>query len=433
MQYAIDAITVVRASRQRREITADSIERMKLSLVEQGQISPVLVDEDGVLHAGETRYLAAKELGWSHLEVVVREGLTESDGKLIELAENLVRTDLPWQDQCAAVAEIHELLKANNPDHVADDTAHWLNIKSRGTVTRMLQIHNEIAEGNERITSASGIKAAANIIARSNARKKDSILAELDNPAPTFTHTSSDPLAPPVEGVHIPLELEDDKVSPTLPYLNADFLQWFPTYSGKKFNFLHCDFPYGVNADKQAQGAAAATYASYADTFEVYDKLLTGLAEAMPVIVAESAHMVFWFSMDYYTETKERLEAMGWSVSPFPLIWHKSDNKGMLPDPNRQPRRTYETAFFCTRGDRKLVGPVANSFGHPGGDKSIHMSEKPRIMLHHFFRMLVDEYTVMLDPTAGSGNAVKEVIEMGGEALGLEISGEIHETAVESW
>ena len=79
---------------------------------------------------------------------------------------------------------------------------------------------------------------------------------------------------------------------------------------------------------------------------------------------------------------------------------------------------------MATRGDRKIVRAVANAFAAPT-TKLYHSSEKSAAMLAHFFRMLVDETTVMLDPTCGSGNSVK-MSEGAGAAysLGLELDPE---------
>ena len=61
------------------------------------------------------------------------------------------------------------------------------------------------------------------------------------------------------------------------------------------------------------------------------------------------------------------------------------------------------------------------------------MSEKPTLVLEHFFRMLVDETTVMLDPTCGSGNAVKVAEALGANwSTGLEIDPKYVEGAKEN-
>jgi DNA modification methylase len=112
--------------------------------------------------------------------------------------------------------------------------------------------------------------------------------------------------------------------------------------------------------------------------------------------------------MKYYCETREffahRLPE--WVLEDFPLIWLKSDNKGILPDPKRGPRRIYETCFIASRGDRLIVRAVANAYAAPTGAKS-HQSEKPEPVLRHFMQMFVDEHTRMLDPTVGSGSALR--------------------------
>ena len=61
---------------------------------------------------------------------------------------------------------------------------------------------------------------------------------------------------------------------------------------------------------------------------------------------------------------------------------------GLLPDPQRGPRRVYETAFLGAKGDRKIVTPVGNLTSFWDSDR-IHSSEKPRPVLEHFFKMLV--------------------------------------------
>ncbi len=141
----------------------------------------------------------------------------------------------------------------------------------------------------------------------------------------------------------------------------------------------------------------------------------------MSNVVAESAHLIFWFSMDYYQNTKILLTEMGWNVNPFPLIWMKSDNTGIIPDANRGPRRIYETAFFASRGDRLIHGAVSNAFAYPGQGKTLHMNEKPVPMLKHFMRMVCDEYSRVLDPTCGSANALKAATALGAPTvLGIE-------------
>ena len=123
-------------------------------------------------------------------------------------------------------------------------------------------------------------------------------------------------------------------------------------------------------------------------------------------------------------------------INPFPLVWHKSEGIGLLPDPNRGPRRTFETCLFGSRGDRWIVKSKASSFAAPT-DRKQHMSTKPKTVLDHFFQMFVDKNTVMLDPTCGSGSAVRAAEELGApHILGIEKNAEFAERAIielEKW
>ena len=85
------------------------------------------------------------------------------------------------------------------------------------------------------------------------------------------------------------------------------------------------------------------------------------------------------------------------------------------------PRHVYETAILASRGDRQLVRVKSDAYVSPT-DKKLHPSAKPEPMLKHFFEMLVDEHTTMLDPTCGSGASLRAADSLGADrVLGLEI------------
>jgi len=193
---------------------------------------------------------------------------------------------------------------------------------------------------------------------------------------------------------------------------------------------------YGINVGKGPRmGSSIKDF--YPDSPDIFWALLQRLHLAMDNVVADSAHLIFWFDMGFHGEAKRALEAMGWTLDKYLLVWHKSDNSGTAPDPQRRPRYTHEVAFFGHRGDRKLTaaGTQANSVAHPGRrTDAIHVSEKPYAMLRHFLRMVCDEYTIALDPTCGSGNALKVCEDLGAmQVLGLEQNPDFYETTVLNW
>lgn len=416
----ITEITVERETRQRQTLTG--IDDLAESIHRIGLINPIVVTADHLLVAGERRYTACVALGWTAIPVQYVEDLSEYELQTIELEENVKRVNLTWQEEVSALDRFHKLKVENEEGWTQQATAEALGYSQQDVAKKLAvaaEMHNPVVAEAERLSAAS------NIVSRNAERKKTSTLEGVGK---IFAAAADEAT---VEGE--PLE----KPSLAVPVLNADFHEWQATYTGPKFNLIHCDFPYGINvADSPRMDATIKDY--YDDSPDVYWALLATLMHSMENVVAESAHLMFWHSMKFHAPTIDTLTRMGWKVNPFPLIWHKSDGAGIAPDPQRGPRQTYEACIFATRGDRKITqeGCVANSFAYPGkrdGD-AIHMSEKPMMMLRHFMRMICDEYSTVLDPTCGSGNALKVAETLGASSvLGLEKSEEFYNITVGNW
>lgn len=401
--FPIDQIVINRDERQRREL--DRIPELADSIKRIGLIHPPVISRDGTLHVGERRVSAARMLGWTHIPVQFIEEMNEDELQLLELEENTRRVDLPWKDQCLAIDRYHKLRLEQDKNWTANKTAEALGLDS-DEVSKKRMVARELEQGNQQVIDAPKFSVARGIVTRDQERKRASTIEKVMDTAP------------------------EKKV---VPILNQDFLMWQPTYDGPKFNFIHCDFPYGIRADKQQQGVNVALLGSYEDSFELYRLLIQCLEASMKNVVADSAHLMFWFSLDYYQITLDLLRDAGWIINPFPLIWNKSDNVGMLPDPQRGPRRVYETCFFGSRGDRKIVRSISNLISSPT-TKLIHMSEKPIPVLSHFFKMFVDEYSTVLDPTCGGATALRAALTAGAHSvLGLEIDKKFFDLATASF
>jgi ParB family chromosome partitioning protein len=413
---AIDSIVILRDERQRRELR--NIEELAESINRIGLIHPIVIDENNVLIAGERRLTAVRLLGWSAISVQRKADLDPLTSHAIELEENIKRLDITWQERVTALDKYRELRTAQDGPITQAKVAEELGL-SKAEVSRHLAVADALKRGNERVLNADKLSTAINIVERESARREATALDVVEKKVE--------------EVLRLPTEAPAIIVPKIAPLLNEDFHEWAAAYTGRPFNFLHCDFPYGVGMHKSDQGAGQE-YGEYADDPDVYWKLLDSLAMAMDNVVSDSAHLMFWFSMDFYQQTFDRLTTMGWRINPFPLVWLKSDNTGIIPDANRGPRRIYETAFFGSRGDRKVVAPKANAFAYPGREKSIHMNEKPVPMLKHFMEMFVDEYSFVLDPTAGSANALKAAQALNaGSVLGLERDPEFFVRAKEAY
>lgn len=224
---------------------------------------------------------------------------------------------------------------------------------------------------------------------------------------------------------------------PACPILNTDFASFIASYSGPQFNLLHIDPPYGVGTDTDKQQGARKDWEHYVDTEQDYWDMLSLLVTAADTIIAPSAHVIWWFPFDHYVRTKAFLNETlpEWRVDPYPLIWFFSDSAGICPTPSVSGRRNYEAAFLLSRNHRPLVrvGNMAVAYPKKFPNK-LHQSEKPKHVVTKFCKMLIDDHTIALDPTAGSGRPLQAISDLGPkQVIGLEKIRAIHDLAEQDW
>jgi ParB/RepB/Spo0J family partition protein len=395
----VDKIWVVRDERQRKELTgikdlADSIRRL-------GLIHPLVIDRNFKLCAGERRFAAVKMLGHTHVMCQFLDELNPAHQRIVELEENVKRVNLTWQEIAAAVAEHYAIQCSENEGWTHQQTADAFGL-DRSDVTHYLTVAEE-AKTDESLLGHKLFSTARNIVQRTKQHKFESALREL---------------------LDDPITEKDIK--------HADFIEWAPTYTGPKFNFLHCDFPYGIGTDKRNMGNAIDVHGGYDDSEETYWRLLKALCDNLDRLCTESAHIMFWFSMHYYQRTLDYFaENSDFVIDPFPLVWMKNDGASLPADPARGPRRIYETCLFGRRGDRKIISAVANAYAGLTDRLSGHPSTKPEPVLHHFFSMFVNEHSYMLDPTCGSGTALRAAEALrAAHVLGIESNKDFADRAI---
>lgn len=458
IRIPLDQIVVDRDARQRRQLfdsEGNFIDKDGLlaSVTQHGVISPILIDKNFKLIFGERRYTASTLVGHPDIPARFAEDLSPSEYEQLELIENLCRSELEWRDEVRAIAKLHSI---NVADAVAqgatwsiDATAQQVG-RSFSIVSRMLRVWRDFE--SPKISMAASMQQAFNTLSRFDDRAEADALSALvdatselfDAPSPGANAGGVAPsdggnspvisgggssnvvgqgaIAPGTEG-----PLAGAVTSPPIPLppsiLHTSFLHWLEEYSGPTFNFLHCDFPYGVNLFGGAW-SGRNTWATYEDKPDDYLVLIRALCQNLDRVLSPSAHLMFWCSANIRIQaaTIEMFRELAPSLifNEFPLIWHKTDNVGIVPDPAREARRVVETCLYAAREDRKIVRTISGAYGSPT-NKDLHPSTKPEPMLRHFMQMFVDENTTMLDPTCGSGSALRAAESLGAKhVLGLE-------------
>jgi ParB/RepB/Spo0J family partition protein len=444
---------IIAEGRQREDM--GDIEELAASIKTQGQLQPIIVtladdfneaDPKVKLIAGERRVRAHMLLGMETIFAVYKESMTLHEQELMELDENIKRKQLNWPEHIKAVARFATLSEAAKLTQ--EDIAVKLNI-SGPQLAKIIRLANGFVS-HPHLVQASSWTAAYQALLDREKKESDSLLEGLLNPS-----TKEDPLAvedipialppgfpsQPIDKIYAQQNTEtpaetSTPAAPTIAPLDAaphrkaahvvNFLDWIEAFEGRRFNLLHCDFPYGLNMDTANLQASSVRWEGeggrYSDSPELFDQLLGALIEHQAKLLTENAHVIFWTAHKHLHRVMTEFTKLGWDVCEVPLIWHKSGGEGIAPDVRRQPRRTYEIAVFATKGDRRIAKIKAASISS-AMTKVNHLSEKPMEVVTHFLEMLIDDTTEILDPTCGSGTALEAAINLGCKrAIGFDVN-----------
>ena len=176
-------ISDIKINPGRRNAEPKAIKELSKSIVAVGLMNPITVTQDNTLIAGLHRLEAAKLLGWTEIECN-RIGMNSLQAELAEIDENIVRTSLSRQElgeQFLRRKEIYEMLHpetkagaaqaagmnraignnvgdklASKTKSFVEDTSEKTGMSKR-TVSRLLQIANNMTQDAKRIVQASDI------------------------------------------------------------------------------------------------------------------------------------------------------------------------------------------------------------------------------------------------------------------------------------
>lgn len=433
----VDKIEVDK-DRQRRDL--GNIEQLANSIFANGLLQPIIVargcDDEYELVAGQRRLEAHKHLKLPKIDAILYEELSETKRIIIELEENIKRKMLTWQEEVCACLKIHDHYCALDENWNVSSTADAINL-TPGHVSSMLGVARAIVSGDTNIAECETLTSATNMLSRENQRRiDDSVSAVFDemnvkvsDEGEAFMSIKVD-LSETVSADEIDSTqrtLEDFKSirSAGRDIFQEDFFEWAKAYSGKPFQVIHLDPPYGIGHHKTKQGPAEYL-GSYNDAEDVFFKFINTIFQNREKLLAHQAHIMLWFSMNYYNRTIVEIMqyhepgAFEIRVNPFPLIWHKSDDIGIVPDGRRYGRRVYETALLIAINDRKINDIRSNLYSWPTNKRSAaHLSEKPTAVTNFFLSWIIDETRGVnfLDPCCGSGSALVSAEKLRAESI----------------
>ncbi|MEK0324145.1 MAG: DNA methyltransferase [Nitrosopumilus sp.] len=438
MLIPIESISVSERQRKGDSIggsqSLEHINTLASSMDKYGLLQPILVmqGEDGTkgfeLVAGFNRLHAARFLEWENIEALISSELDPITKKEVELEENIRRKNLEWWEKAAAVAEIHDMRTAEDPEWSMRKTAELIG-ESLGTIQQSVDLQKAIDEDDslkEEITLVSALRR------RKETKQLDKRKAEIER-----QQTGQQRTAQAI--IHV-----------------GDALDLIKEEKDETYDAIVTNFPFGVDLRLKHQGAK--------ENREVYDDNETEITHLVQAVVKESfrvlkddSWMVAFFDIRKicYNNFQARLnsqilsqynidpglifdsmgltwwmEEAGFSyVTPLPGIWAKPNkSQGLIGNPAKGMVVAYEALVFAAKGDAILLKRGRNNlfvYDTPLTGDRVHPLQMPTDLCSELISMVCLGGSHILDPFAGSGSIGLGALDNQCSFVGYEIDPEM--------
>ena len=416
---------VVVPPRQRREIPQTSLNELKDSILENSLLhAPVVQEKAGkyILVAGERRLRAidaiaaeGKTFVYNKTQfppmtlpvVLLDEALNDIQRAEIELAENVVRLELPWQDRVAALAYIHNMRKLDNPNQSIAETARAV-----------------IAERVSELAGPQGGSAESTLMR--TIRQATIINEHLSNPEIAKARNATEAFNLIVSNEQRAFEAElirrGQKRSVTIEVRHGSLLEILPKLESSTFDTILADPPYGIGVDTGGFRQRTVVHHNYDDTPDTAKGLLSCIINEGFRICKPRANLFIFCDIDLFGWVKEASARAGWDVFRTPITWQKSDSEGMAPWGREGFRRTTEWIFFARKGQKGLIHSPIDVLRHNrvARDEREYGPEKPVALIKELLAASTLPGDYVLDPCCGSGSTLVAARELNMRALGID-------------
>ena len=401
--------------RQRKTVKESAVAELAVSIQAKGLLHPIVVVPINSVRfpdisphlkyqlvAGYRRLLACALLKIPEIEVNFRDDITDQlDQEEIELDENLMRENLPWQEEVKAKSRLVDLRKAKYGDSIRD------------VAEKVGESRGELWEDQRLAKAIELIPELANSKNKTQAQNKLRLLQRRE----TLTKAA----------VALQTGTGDPELLSALRSFEHKVILGDAVTEAKKLatGTYHCivtDPPYGINLDEGETKKGNPHPAVYHDdTYDIMDLFAQIIPEAYRVL-QENTHAYFFFDIKQYARIFRLLTDAGFKVDPIPLLWVKPGS-GQVNHPDSRWGSGYEACFFCRKGSRALLKQgQSNVLLHDPvpSNRKIHPVEKPVSLLRQLIESSTAPGEIVIDFFGGSGSTAEAAIQTGRNFLTYE-------------
>lgn len=392
----IDEI-VVPEGRQREGLGGGKEAQTKLkelatSIQKYGVLNPIILRPDKALVAGFRRLNASRLAGLAEVPVRYSDELDAVALEEIELDENVQRQNLTWQEQASAIARIHELRKAQDPNWGQAETAEVTGVQ-RDRVSRYIQLTEmtklfpQISKAKNMFQALSQMTALAKGVNRTQAVK--------DNP----------------------IDYGDLEAKIWL----GDSVELIKSIPAESFHHIVTDPPFGINFDSRiSDGTDSVT--QYSDSAGEYRRIL-GMAPDLYRVLKPDGFLIWFLGITWYEEAKVAFREAGFTVDEIPIIWDRTEGSTFSRRSDRYFTRGYDIALHCLKGDAELTKRGRNNifrFKPVAAEDAEQSVERPVELYAELINYLSVRGEIIADFFSGSGSVAAASVSTGRDFFAIE-------------
>ncbi len=400
-----------------------NISELAESLKKEGIIQPLAVydNKDGTytLLAGGRRIRACDTAKIDKIPVrIYDKELSMAEQRSIELAENMYRKELSWQEQARLCKEIDTLQKSVYGEKVSTspDAEGWskrdtaiLVGRSPATVVQNIRL----AEAMEAIPELAECKDRKDALKKVENMFKDFAIQEIANKIQS-------------EKARTPVDIQKRELINC--YMIRDFFDGIKDIPDKSIDIVEIDPPYGISLNDIKRVDEANIVHSYNEVPDnQYIPFIDNMLKEVYRVMKEESWLVMWFGPDPWFEVIYNLiKKNSLTCRRIPAIWYKGQS-GQTNNPDIYLGSSYEMFFYARKG-RPSIQKMgrSNVFEYPpvkANDK-IHPTERPIEMIQDVLSTFSQIGGRVLVPFLGSGNTLLAANNLNMQAVGFELSEE---------
>lgn len=412
-----------------------NIDSLKEDIQKNGLISPVAVIQDDdyfLLAAGGRRMQACAALGIEEIPCNVYLNCTEADLRSIELAENIQREDLTWEEEAALTKELYDLKVAEHGAKIApsqkdgwshQDTADMLG-KSRGLISQDLELATVLEENPEIFKGCKSKSDAKKVLVKTKEQILNKQLAQI---AKTKIREDGE---------------ETTKAKLIDSYNIGSFFDGVKDIKDNSIDLIEMDPPYNLGLKysiKMTEQQHKDLLSPPLVTAEQYVAFLQESITECYRTLKVGGWFILWHPMEMKKEGDpihviiwDILQKVGFNPRPIRAQWIKIDEKGNASfgaastrDPNTILGNSYEMFYYCSKGTGKLQKPGSNNifpFKAIPGPEKVHPTERPIELIEEILKTFIPHGSSIMVPFAGSGNTLLAANNLLMKAIGWDVS-----------